>query len=33
VYGEKAKCVLKIVPDTKKCETFQIEEKCKNKFD
>ena len=33
VYGKKAKCVLKIVPDTKKCETFQIEEKCKNKKD
>ena len=33
VYGKKAKCVLKIVPETKKCETFQIEEKCKNKFD
>jgi hypothetical protein len=33
VYGKKAKCVLQIVPDTKKCETFQIEEKCKNNFD
>jgi len=33
VYGEKSKCVLKIVPQTKKCETFQIEEKCKNRSD
>ena len=29
VYGEKAKCILQIVPQTKKCETFQIEDKCK----
>ena len=26
--GEKAKCVLKIVPQTDKCETFQIDNKC-----
>lgn len=32
VYGEKAKCILKIVPQTTKCETFQIEEKCKPKI-
>jgi len=27
LYGEKAKCVLHIVPQTKKCETFQIHNK------
>ena len=26
--GEKAKCVLKIVPQTYKCPTFQVNEKC-----
>ena len=29
--GEKAKCVLKIVPQSEKCETFQINEKCLKK--
>jgi hypothetical protein len=24
LYGEKAKCVIQIVPQTKKCETLQI---------
>lgn len=28
LYGEKAKCVLRIVPQTKKCKTFQMDEKC-----
>jgi len=28
LYGEKAKCVLKIVPQTVKCETLQIDRKC-----
>jgi hypothetical protein len=28
LYGEKSKCILKIVPDTKKCETLQIDNKC-----
>lgn len=28
IYGEKAKCVLKIVPQTTKCETFQVDDKC-----
>jgi len=32
VYGEKSKCVLQIVPDTKKCDTFQIDDKCINKI-
>ena len=32
VYGEKSKCVLQIVPDTKKCDTFQMDEKCIKKF-
>ena len=26
--GEKAKCVLKIVPQAEQCETFQIDNKC-----
>ena len=28
IYGKKSKCILQIVPDTTKCETFQIDEKC-----
>jgi hypothetical protein len=28
LYGEKAKCVLKIVPHDEKCETLQIDSKC-----
>lgn len=28
IYGEKAKCVLQIVPQTLKCDTFQIDNKC-----
>jgi hypothetical protein len=28
LYGEKSKCVLKIVPQNKKCNTFQIDKKC-----
>jgi len=28
IYGEKSKCVLKILPQSTKCETFQIDEKC-----
>jgi hypothetical protein len=28
LYGEKAKCVLKIVPQTVKCDTLQIDQKC-----
>jgi hypothetical protein len=28
LYGEKSKCVLKIVPQDTKCETFTINEKC-----
>ncbi len=31
LYGEKAKCILKIVPQTKKCNTFQMDETCKKK--
>jgi hypothetical protein len=27
LYGEKAKCILQIVPQTKKCDTFQIHNK------
>jgi hypothetical protein len=29
LYGKKAKCVIKIVPQDTKCETFQMDEKCK----
>lgn len=28
LYGEKSKCVLKIVPQTNKCDTFQMDKKC-----
>ena len=28
LYGEKSKCVLQILPQSAKCETFQIDEKC-----
>ena len=28
IYGEKSKCVLQIVPQTKKCDTFQMDKKC-----
>lgn len=28
IYGEKSKCVLQIVPQATKCETFQMDEKC-----
>ena len=31
LYGEKAKCILKIVPDDTKCNTFDIDEKCMKK--
>jgi len=28
LYGEKSKCIMQIVPDTKKCETLTIDKKC-----
>lgn len=28
IYGEKSKCVLQIIPQTTKCDTFQIDKKC-----
>jgi len=28
VYGKKAKCILKIVPQEEKCDTFQMDKKC-----
>jgi len=31
LYGEKAKCIIKIVPDKKKCNTFQMDKKCKKR--
>lgn len=33
IYGEKSKCVIQIVPQTKKCDTFQIDDKCKKSRD
>ena len=29
LYGNKSKCVIKIVPQQTKCETFQMNDKCK----
>jgi hypothetical protein len=31
VYGEKSKCVIRIVPQKKKCETFAVDERCLKK--
>lgn len=31
LYGEKSKCVLKIIPDNEKCESIQIDDKCVKK--
>ena len=31
IYGEKSKCVLHIVPAKKKCDTFNIDERCLKK--
>ena len=28
LYGEKSKCIIKIVPQKKKCKTFQMDNKC-----
>lgn len=28
LFGEKSKCIIHIVPQTTKCDTFQIDEKC-----
>ena len=28
LYGKKAKCIIKIVPQEKKCKTFQMDRKC-----
>ena len=28
LYGQKSKCIIKIVPKTQKCETFQIDKQC-----
>jgi hypothetical protein len=28
LYGTKSKCVIKIVPQEKKCKTFQMDKKC-----
>jgi hypothetical protein len=29
LYGKKAKCIIKIVPNDEKCKTFQMDDKCK----
>ena len=29
LYGKKSKCVIKIVPQSTKCKTFEVHEKCK----
>ena len=31
IYGQKSKCVIKIVPQKKKCKTFQMDKKCYKK--
>jgi len=31
LYGEKSKCVIKIVPQSKKCQTFQMNSSCKKR--
>jgi len=28
IYGKKSKCILKIVPQEEKCDTFQMDKKC-----
>ncbi|MDA7463952.1 Erv1/Alr family FAD-linked sulfhydryl oxidase [Candidatus Poseidonia alphae] len=33
LYGKKAKCIIKIVPNDSKCKTFQIDKKCKKTKD
>ena len=31
MYGKKAKCIIKIVPQEKKCKTFQMDKRCVKK--
>jgi len=31
LYGEKSKCILKIIPNNEECDTFQIDTKCVKK--
>ena len=31
LYGKKSKCVLKIVPQDEKCNTFQMDKQCEKK--
>ena len=31
LYGKKSKCVIKIVPQDTKCDTFQMNPKCETK--
>tara|TARA_B110000967_G_scaffold63879_1_gene65790 strand:+ start:11800 stop:12426 length:627 start_codon:yes stop_codon:yes gene_type:complete len=33
LYGKKSKCIIKIVPQEEKCKTFQLDEKCKKKYE
>jgi hypothetical protein len=32
LFGEKSKCILQIVPQKEKCETFQMDERCVKSF-
>ena len=32
LYGEKSKCILQIIPQDTKCDTFQIDDKCVKKL-
>ena len=31
LYGKKSKCIIKIVPQEMKCQTFQMDKKCEKK--
>jgi hypothetical protein len=33
LYGKKAKCIIKIVPNEEKCKTLQIDKKCLKRRD
>jgi hypothetical protein len=28
LYGEKSKCVLRVIPQTEKCESLEVDSKC-----
>ena len=31
LYGKKSKCIIKIVPQETKCQTFQMDKQCKKR--